>query len=101
MAFACGTLPDILLSLQLPAGRQSALFLPRLGSLSLAVPSAAELRLCCHTPADATQAAYYGPGEPYLKWVVVSLPMLPHCPAVGGALLFFCCCCFFFFTSYG
>lgn len=67
VAFACGTLPDVLLSLQLPAGRQSALFLPRLASLSLAVPSTAQLRLCCHTSADATQAAYYGPGEPYMK----------------------------------
>lgn len=71
MAFACGTLPDVLLSLQLSPARQAALFLPRLGSLSLAVPATSELRMCCHTPADATQAAYYGPGEPYLRWVLL------------------------------
>lgn len=71
VAFACGTLPDVLLSLQLSPARQAALFLPRLGSLSLAVPATSELRMCCHTPADATQAAYYGPGEPYLRWVLL------------------------------
>ncbi len=81
VAFACGTLPYVLLSLQLPPERQAALFLPRLGSLVLAQPTAADLRMCCYTAADATQAAYYGPGDPYLRCVrpccSVAAP-LPH-----------------------
>ena len=65
VGFACGTLPDVILSLQLPAGRLAALFLPRLGPLPLAVPGAAELRLCCYSPGDAAHS-YYAPSDPYL-----------------------------------
>lgn len=67
MAFACGTLPDIILSLQLPAARQAALFLPSLGSLALAVPLTSELRMCCHSTADAALASYYSPHDPAMQ----------------------------------
>ncbi|KAL4440152.1 hypothetical protein ABPG75_003153 [Micractinium tetrahymenae] len=58
VAFTAGTLPDVVLSLQLASAAQAALFLPRLGSLPLPVPLTSELRLCCYSPADAALASY-------------------------------------------
>ena len=69
VAFAGGTLPDAILSLQLPAARQSALFLPRLGSLPLLVPLTTDLLLCNYSPADAALGSYYSvqAADPYLQ----------------------------------
>lgn len=58
VAFAGGTLPDVLLSAQLAPAPLAALFLRRLGSLPLPVPLAADLRMCCYSPADAALASY-------------------------------------------
>lgn len=67
VAFAGGTLPDVVLSLRLAPAAQAALFRRRLGSLPLPLPLTADLRLCCYSPADAALASYtasVGP-DPY------------------------------------
>jgi hypothetical protein len=65
VAFACGTLTDVVLSLQLPPARQAALFLPHLGSLPLTVPATSELRMGCFSPTEAALSSYYTSMDPY------------------------------------
>ncbi len=48
----------MVLSLQLAPVALAALFLRRLGSLPLPVPLAADLRMCCYSPADTALASY-------------------------------------------
>ena len=65
MAFACGTLTDVVLSLQLAPARQAALFLPHLGSLLLAVPQTSELRMGCFSATEAAMSSYYTSVDQY------------------------------------
>lgn len=69
MSFACGTLADTVLSLQLPPARQATLFLSRLGSLPLAVPLTSDLRLCNFSSADCAAKPYLSVAyaDPYLQ----------------------------------
>ncbi|PSC67596.1 hypothetical protein C2E20_8752 isoform B [Micractinium conductrix] len=67
VALLGGTLPDVVLSLQLPAAQQAALFVRRLGHVAVPVPGPAELRTFCYNAADAalSQLPQYTPADPY------------------------------------